>query len=86
MLYTGIFFPSTLVFRFLRRKTLLQTLRADDLSLLESAPQRWNSLESPSAEDHITGKMYMTSMSVKVLSYPLHCSLSSLERKVSGLP
>lgn len=58
------FFPLTLVFRFLRRKTLLQTLRADDLSLLESAPQRWNSLESPSAEDHITGKMYMTSTSL----------------------
>nr|XP_046274351.1 uncharacterized protein C1orf109 homolog isoform X2 [Scatophagus argus] len=41
--------------QFLRRKTLLQTLRPDDLSLLESAPTRWKSLESPSAEDHITG-------------------------------
>ncbi|XP_034748267.1 uncharacterized protein C1orf109 homolog [Etheostoma cragini] len=37
----------------LRRKTLLQTLRADELSLLELAPKRWKSLESPSAEDHI---------------------------------
>lgn len=40
--------------QFLRRKTLLQTLRADDLSLLESAPKRWKSLESPSADDCIT--------------------------------
>ncbi|XP_031151733.1 uncharacterized protein C1orf109 homolog [Sander lucioperca] len=39
--------------QFLRRKTLLQTLRADDLSLLELAPKRWKSWESPSAEDHI---------------------------------
>ncbi|XP_047460765.1 uncharacterized protein C1orf109 homolog [Mugil cephalus] len=40
--------------QFLRRKTLLQTLRADDLSLLESAPKRWKSLETPSTEDRIT--------------------------------
>lgn len=40
--------------QFLRRKTLLQTLRADNLSLLESAPKRWKSLESPGAQDHIT--------------------------------
>lgn len=49
--------PLTHVFIFLRRKTLLQTLRADDLSLLESAPKRWKSLECPSAEDRVTGKM-----------------------------
>lgn len=53
-------FSSTHVFIFLRRKTLLQTLRADDLSLLESAPKRWQSLECPSAEDRITGKMSYT--------------------------
>ncbi|KAM7373442.1 hypothetical protein PAMP_008292 [Pampus punctatissimus] len=40
--------------QFLRRKTLLQTLRADDLSLLESTPKRWKSLESPGAEERIT--------------------------------
>ncbi|XP_026156476.1 AFG2-interacting ribosome maturation factor [Mastacembelus armatus] len=40
--------------QFLRRKTLLQTLRADNLSLLESAPERWKSLESPTADDNIT--------------------------------
>ncbi|XP_032390643.1 AFG2-interacting ribosome maturation factor [Etheostoma spectabile] len=39
--------------QFLKRKTLLQTLRADELSLLELAPKRWKSWESPSAEDHI---------------------------------
>lgn len=43
------------VFRYLRRKGLLQMLKADNLSLLESAPNRWKSLESPSAEDNITG-------------------------------
>ncbi len=48
-------FPQ-LVFRFVRRKALLQTLRADDLSLLESAPNKWKSLESPSANDCITGE------------------------------
>lgn len=55
VLFWVFFFSSTHVFIFLRRKTLLQTLRADDLSLLESAPKRWKSLESPTAEDHITG-------------------------------
>ncbi|KAL3065534.1 hypothetical protein OYC64_015660 [Pagothenia borchgrevinki] len=35
--------------QFLRRKTVLQTLRPDDLTLLESAPKRWKSLESPGA-------------------------------------
>ncbi|XP_070841002.1 AFG2-interacting ribosome maturation factor [Chaetodon trifascialis] len=40
--------------QFLRRTTLLQTLRTDDLSLLESAPKRWKSLESPGADDCIT--------------------------------
>ncbi|XP_076611321.1 AFG2-interacting ribosome maturation factor [Chaetodon auriga] len=40
--------------QFLRRRTLLQTLRTDDLSLLESAPKRWKSMESPGADDCIT--------------------------------
>ncbi|KAI3358754.1 hypothetical protein L3Q82_015164, partial [Scortum barcoo] len=43
--------------QFLKRKALLQTLRADDLSLLESAPKRWKSFESSDAEDRITGKI-----------------------------
>ncbi|XP_034560522.1 uncharacterized protein C1orf109 homolog [Notolabrus celidotus] len=40
--------------QFLRRKALLQTVRADDLSGLENAPKRWKSMESSSAEDQIT--------------------------------
>ncbi|XP_022602939.1 uncharacterized protein C1orf109 homolog [Seriola dumerili] len=47
--------------QFLRRKTLLQMLRADNLSLLESAPKRWKTLESPSAEDCITDTIYKVS-------------------------
>ncbi|XP_030268769.1 AFG2-interacting ribosome maturation factor [Sparus aurata] len=51
--------------QFLRRKTLLQTLRADDLSLLESAPKRWKSFESPSAEDRITDTLCKVSFFIK---------------------
>lgn len=40
--------------QFLRRKMLLQMLRPDDHELLESAPKRWKSLESPNSEDQIT--------------------------------
>ncbi|KAM7384557.1 hypothetical protein PAMA_011763 [Pampus argenteus] len=47
--------------QFLRRKTLLQTLRADDLSLLESTPKRWKSLESPGAEERITDTLFKVS-------------------------
>lgn len=61
--YSGPCIPK-LMFRFLRRKTLLQTLRADNLSLLESAPKRWKSFESPSAEDRITGIIHFTDMSL----------------------
>ena len=46
------------VFRFLKRKTLLHSLMPDDLSLLESTPERWDSLETPSGEEYITGKLY----------------------------
>ncbi|XP_044028927.1 uncharacterized protein C1orf109 homolog [Siniperca chuatsi] len=51
--------------QFLRRKTLLQTLRADDLSLLESAPKRWKSMESPSAEDRITDTLCKVSFFIE---------------------
>lgn len=40
--------------QFLKRKTLLLTLRPDDFSVLESAPEKWKSLESPKTEDLIT--------------------------------
>ncbi|XP_029519495.1 AFG2-interacting ribosome maturation factor isoform X1 [Oncorhynchus nerka] len=42
--------------QFLRRKNLLLTLRADDLSLLQTAPKRWESLETPSGEESISVK------------------------------
>lgn len=35
----------------------MQTLRADDLSLLASFPQRWKTLEHPSGEEDITGEI-----------------------------
>lgn len=53
---------STHVFRFLKKKTLLQTVRSDNLSLLESTPEKWKSLESPSADNHITGKCFFIVM------------------------
>ncbi|XP_053719331.1 ribosome biogenesis protein C1orf109 homolog [Synchiropus splendidus] len=40
--------------QFLRRKALLQTLKAEELSQLESISKRWNSLENPSAERHVS--------------------------------
>ncbi|XP_072304383.1 AFG2-interacting ribosome maturation factor-like [Eucyclogobius newberryi] len=39
---------------FIKRKTLLSTLRPDDFAQMESAPERWKSLNSPKAEDEIT--------------------------------
>ncbi|XP_056153807.1 ribosome biogenesis protein C1orf109 homolog [Lampris incognitus] len=47
--------------QFLRRKALLQTLRPDNISLLESAPQRWESLESPSGDEGITDTLFKVS-------------------------
>lgn len=44
--------------QYLKRKTLLLTLRADDLSLMESSPKRWKSLDSPSSEEQITDALY----------------------------
>ncbi|MEQ2241504.1 hypothetical protein ILYODFUR_025981 [Ilyodon furcidens] len=40
--------------QFLQRKTLLQTLRLDDLSQVESASKRWKTLESPDSEQQIS--------------------------------
>lgn len=51
--------------QFVKRKTLLQTLRPDDLALLESAPKRWKSLESPSAEDRITDVLCQVSFFIE---------------------
>lgn len=41
---------------------MLQTLRAEDISLIESAPKRWKALECPNAEDRITGEMSCIAM------------------------
>lgn len=43
------------VFRCIQRKNLLQLLKPDDLTLLETAPKRWTSLDSPRGEDRISG-------------------------------
>ncbi|XP_040044108.1 AFG2-interacting ribosome maturation factor [Gasterosteus aculeatus] len=51
--------------QFVRRKTLLLTLRADNLSLLESAPKRWKSLERAGAEDHITDTLCKVSFFIE---------------------
>ncbi|KAL6099514.1 airim [Pungitius sinensis] len=51
--------------QFLRRKTLLLTLRADNLSPLESAPKRWKSLECDGAEDHITDTLCKVSFFIE---------------------
>ncbi|KAM9824054.1 AFG2-interacting ribosome maturation factor [Neosynchiropus ocellatus] len=40
--------------QYLRRKALLQTLKAEELSKLELISKRWNSLENPSAERHVS--------------------------------
>uniref|UniRef100_A0A1A8QB86 Chromosome 1 open reading frame 109 n=1 Tax=Nothobranchius rachovii TaxID=451742 RepID=A0A1A8QB86_9TELE len=48
--------------QFLQRKALLQTLRPDQLLLLESAPKRWKSLESPSADQQITDSLCRLSL------------------------
>lgn len=40
--------------QFVKRKTLLLTLRPDEFSQLESAPERWKSLDSPKEEDRIS--------------------------------
>ncbi|XP_070702555.1 AFG2-interacting ribosome maturation factor [Pempheris klunzingeri] len=51
--------------QFLKRKTLLQTVRADDISLLESAHKRWKSMESPRAEDCITDTLCKVSFFIE---------------------
>ncbi|KAF7211514.1 AFG2-interacting ribosome maturation factor [Nothobranchius furzeri] len=51
--------------QFLQRKALLQTLRPDQLLLLESAPKRWKSLESPSADQQITDSLCRLSLFIQ---------------------
>ncbi|KAI4883999.1 hypothetical protein NFI96_019515 [Prochilodus magdalenae] len=42
------------VLRHVQRKYLLQMLKPDDLTLMETAPKRWASLDSPSREERIS--------------------------------
>uniref|UniRef100_A0A8K9X0B0 Uncharacterized protein n=1 Tax=Oncorhynchus mykiss TaxID=8022 RepID=A0A8K9X0B0_ONCMY len=53
------------MYRFLRRKNLLLTLRADDLSLLQTAPKRWESLETPSGEESISDTLFKVSFFIE---------------------
>ncbi|NP_001187678.1 ribosome biogenesis protein C1orf109 homolog [Ictalurus punctatus] len=45
----------------IQRKNLLQLLKPDDLTLLETAPKRWTSLDSPRGEDRISGALFQVS-------------------------
>lgn len=45
------------IFRYIQRKNLLQLLKSDDLTLIETAPKRWTSLDSPREEENISGKL-----------------------------
>ncbi|XP_030645312.1 AFG2-interacting ribosome maturation factor [Chanos chanos] len=47
--------------QFLKRKNFLQTLKSDDLTLLETAPKRWESLSSPNAEEGISDMLFQVS-------------------------
>ena len=35
----------------------MQVLRPDDLSLVEEVPKRWESVDSPDGEEHISGTL-----------------------------
>ncbi|XP_056438763.1 ribosome biogenesis protein C1orf109 homolog [Gadus chalcogrammus] len=51
--------------QFLKRKTLLHSLMPDDLSLLESTPERWDSLDTSSGEEYITDTLFRVSFLVE---------------------
>ncbi|KAI5622767.1 hypothetical protein C0J50_17645 [Silurus asotus] len=47
--------------QYMQRKNLLQLLKPDDLTLLESAPKRWLSLASPDGEERISDALCQVS-------------------------
>ncbi|KAL7829685.1 hypothetical protein AOLI_G00305700 [Acnodon oligacanthus] len=49
------------VFRYVQRSNLLQMLKPDDLTLMETAPKRWASLDSPSREERISDALFQVS-------------------------
>ncbi|XP_062385641.1 AFG2-interacting ribosome maturation factor [Sardina pilchardus] len=50
--------------QFLRRKYLLQVLTPDDLSLLQEVPKRWESVDSPDGDEHISDTLLRVSLFV----------------------
>ncbi|XP_060798983.1 AFG2-interacting ribosome maturation factor isoform X2 [Neoarius graeffei] len=47
--------------QYIQRKNLLQLLKPDDLTLLETAPKRWTSLDSPREEERISDALFQVS-------------------------
>ncbi|KAB5530990.1 hypothetical protein PHYPO_G00135730 [Pangasianodon hypophthalmus] len=47
--------------QYIQRKNLLQLLKPDDLTLIETAPKRWTSLDSPTEEERITDALLQVS-------------------------
>ncbi|XP_072532406.1 AFG2-interacting ribosome maturation factor [Salminus brasiliensis] len=47
--------------QYIQRKNLLWMLKPDDLTLLEAAPKRWASLDSPSREERISDALFHVS-------------------------
>ncbi|XP_062846523.1 AFG2-interacting ribosome maturation factor [Trichomycterus rosablanca] len=47
--------------QYLQRKNLLETLKPDDLTLIETAPKRWASLDSPDGEERISDALSQVS-------------------------
>lgn len=61
------------VFRYIQRRNLLQLLKPDDLTLLETAPKRWTSLESPRGEERISGNLSLSSpMTAETYLFPAY--------------
>ncbi|KAI1901759.1 hypothetical protein AGOR_G00037710 [Albula goreensis] len=48
--------------QYIRRKTLLQELKPNDLSDLQSAPKRWEALATPNGEDRISDALFRVSL------------------------
>ncbi|KAL6457146.1 hypothetical protein MHYP_G00341090 [Metynnis hypsauchen] len=47
--------------QYVQRSSLLQMLKPDDLTLMETAPKRWASLDSPSREERISDALFQVS-------------------------
>ncbi|XP_066530421.1 AFG2-interacting ribosome maturation factor [Hoplias malabaricus] len=47
--------------QYIQRKNLLQMLKPEDLTVMETAPKRWASLEAPLREDRISDALFQVS-------------------------